>query len=225
VLKFKKIKLSDKQVELFNLIKDNKIVVATGPAGTSKSFCACYASLKLYESGFCDKIIITKPTEIVGASSLGHLPGTLEEKISVYMDSFISVCSDVIESSSLQELILTKEIEYKPVQFMRGATFKNCVVIIDEFQSFDIKELMAIVTRFGQPNCKMVFIGDVNQSDIDKKYVAVNIFKEILNGISSISTFEFDRKDIVRDPILIEITDKYEKMKEEGKLTSNRKNT
>lgn len=224
-IKFKKIKLSDKQHELFNLIKNSKITIATGPPGTAKSFCACYAALKLYEKKFCDKIIITKPTEIVGGSNLGFLPGTLDEKLFVYMDSFVSVCSDIIDQPFLGQMISSKEIEYKPVQFMRGATFKNCVVIVDEFQSFDIKELMAIITRFGNINCKMIFIGDINQNDIDKKYVAVNIFKEILDGIEGISMFEFDRSDIVRDPILIEITDRYDKMKSDGRLTQNRKNT
>ena len=224
-LTFKKIKLSDKQIELFNLIKNNKITLALGPPGTSKSFCACYAALKLYEKGECDKIILTKPTEVIGGSPLGFLKGTLEEKISVYMESFISVFSDILLTQPLNQMLLNKDIEYKPVQYMRGATFKNCVVIVDEFQSFDIKELMAIVTRFGNIKCKMIFIGDINQSDIDKKYLAVNVFKEILDGIKDIAFFQFDRNDIVRDPILIEITDKYEKMKEEGKLSINRKNT
>lgn len=223
-LKFKKIKLSDKQVELFNLIKGNKIIIATGPPGTAKTFCACYAALKLYAKKQCDKIIISKPTEIVGSNALGFLPGGLDEKLFVYMDSFVSVCSDIVERPFLNQMIASKDIEYKPVQFMRGATFKNCIVIVDEFQSFDIKELMAIVTRFGE-NCKMIFIGDVNQNDIDKKYVAVSVFQKILIGIEGVVTFEFERKDIVRDPMLIEITDRYEKLKDNGELTLNKKNT
>lgn len=224
-LKFKKIKLSDKQLELFNLIKDNKIVIATGPPGTAKTFCACYAALKLYEKKFCNKIILTKPTEIIGGSSIGFLPGSLDEKLFVFLDSFISVCSDIIDGQFLGDMIKNKTIEYKPVQFMRGATFKNCVVIIDEFQSFDIKELMAIVTRFGNINCKMVFIGDINQNDIDKRFVAVKVFKEMLLDIDDISAFEFDRKDIIRDKMLIEITDRYDKFKDSGKLPLNKKNT
>ncbi len=224
-LKFKKVKLSEKQNQLFNLIKQSKICVAVGPPGTAKSFTALYAALKLYNDEFCEKIIITKPTEIVGASQLGFLKGDLNEKLGPYMDSFVSVCEDILDKECLSQMLVNNNIIYKPVQFMRGATFKNTVVIIDEFQSFDIKELMAIVTRFGNIKCKMVFIGDINQNDIDKRYVAVNVFKEILKGIDGISMFEFDRTDIVRDPILIEICDRYDKIKDEGKLTLNRKNT
>ncbi len=224
-VEFKKVTLSLKQKELIDLISRNKIVVATGPAGTAKTFCASYAALKLFASDFCEKIIITKPTEIVGSSALGFLPGSLDEKLAVYTDSFTDVFSDIIERDSLKMMVENKEIEYKPVQFVRGKTFKNTVVIIDEFQSFDIKELMAIVTRFGKPNCKMIFVGDINQNDIDKRYLAVNQFKEILDGIKDCATFEFERKDIVRDEILIQITDRYDQLKEQGKLALNKKNT
>jgi len=224
LIKFKKITLTPKQSSLFDLIRLNKIVVATGPPGTSKTFSACYVALKLLSDFKYKKIIITKPTEIVGSSGLGALPGTLEEKISVYKDSFMQVFSDILDGESLKKLNDSLVIEFKPVQFMRGSTFKNCIVIVDEIQSFDIKELMAIVTRLGSDS-KFIFTGDINQNDIDKRYVAVNIFKEILDGINDIGIFEFERKDIIRDPILIEITDKYDKMREEGRLTQNKKNS
>ena len=225
IISFKNVKLSTKQSELVSMITSNKITIATGPAGTSKTFSTCYAAAKLLESGFCDRIVITKPTEIVGNSDLGFLPGNLKEKLAVYEESFISNFSEIVEGKPLENLILTKKIEFKPVQFMRGSTFNRTVVIIDEFQSFDIKELMAIVTRLGNRNCKMVFIGDANQNDIAKKYVAINIFKEIIGGIRDTGIFEFKRNDIVRDPILIEITDRYDRMCEDGKLPDTKKKT
>lgn len=222
-LKFKKITLTDKQKKIYEMIKSNKISVITGPAGTSKTFISCYSALQLFNEGFCKKIVITKPTEIVGGSELGFLPGSLKDKLSVYEESFMSNFNEIIENKDLNMLVETLSIEFKPVQFMRGATFKNTIVIIDEFQSFDLNELIAIVTRLGKDNCKMVFLGDINQNDINKKYVAVNQFKEILTDIKGISMFEFERKDIMRDPILIEITDRYEKMKSDGKFQSKNK--
>lgn len=224
MLTFKKVKLSSKQEELNNVIKENKIIVVTGPAGTSKTFTACYTALQLYKENFCDKIILCKPTEIVGDTGLGYLKGTLKEKIEVYEESFISNFAEIIEGKDLKMLRDNLTIEFKPVQFIRGATFKNSVVIIDEFQSFDIKELMAIVTRLGNKNCKMIFAGDINQSDINRKYVALEYFKEILDGLPEVKTFEFERKDIIRDPLLIEIVDRYEKMKNEGRIPQTKGN-
>lgn len=221
---FKDIKLSKKQKELNDLIIKNKITVATGPAGTSKTFSACHAALKLFKDNKCKKIIITKPTEIVGSTDIGFLPGTLDDKLAVYKESFIGVFSDIIEGKDLKYLMDNLLIEYKPVQFIRGSTWKDSIIIVDEFQSFDIKALMAIVTRLGKGS-KMVFVGDVNQNDINQKYLAVNIFKQILDGIKGTAIFEFDRSDIVRDPILIEITDKYEKLQSEGKLSATKGNT
>jgi phosphate starvation-inducible PhoH-like protein len=222
-IKYKKVKLSDKQLELFELIRQNKVILALGVAGTSKTFTALYSALKLLDKTY-KKIIITKPTEIIGSADLGMLPGTLEDKLSVYIESFKNVLGDILEQSSLTQMLVNEEIVYKPVQYVRGMTFNNCIVVIDEIQSFDIKSLMALITRFGK-NCKMVFVGDINQNDIDKKFVAVNVFKTILDGIDGIKFFEFERKDIVRDAMLIEITDRYEKMESEGLLTPNKKNT
>lgn len=220
---YKKVKLSEKQQEFFNLIINNKITIGTGVAGTSKTFSACYSALHLLKEDVVSKIILTKSIETIG-SSLGFLKGTLDEKLEVYKECFISNFSEMVDEKHLAKLFESNKIIFKPVQYMRGVTFNNAVVIIDEIQSFDIKELMAIVTRMGK-NCNMIFIGDIHQNDIDKKYVALNIFKEILTGIKNVGVFEFGRQDIVRDPILIEITDKYEKIKLDGRLIQNKKNT
>jgi len=220
------VNLSSKQAELYQLILNNKITIATGPPGTAKTFSACYAALKLYSEGFCKKIILTKPTEIVsGTSELGFLPGDLKEKLEVYIESFIDNFKEIIDERSMKMLMDSDTIEFKPAQFVRGRTFNESVVIIDEFQSFDIKALMALVTRLGRKNCKMIFIGDTAQNDISKKFVAVDFFKAVLNGVKGAGIFQFDRSDIVRDKILIDIIDNYEKLKADGKLPQTRKNT
>jgi phosphate starvation-inducible PhoH-like protein len=222
-IKFKPIKLSKRQKEFSDTILKNKITIGTGSPGTSKTFTACFTAMNLFNSSLIDKIIITKPIETIG-SSLGFLKGTLDEKIEVYKECFIQNFSEMIDGESLKSLMNGNKIIFKPVQYMRGITIKNCLVIIDEVQNFDLKEIMAIVTRMGE-NCKMVFIGDVHQNDIDKKYVGLNIFKEILSNIKDVGIFEFERSDIVRDPILIEITDRYEQFKLDGKISLNKKNT
>jgi len=221
-LNFKKVNLTEKQKQATNLIKSNKISIITGPAGTSKTFTACFAAIELLKNGFCSKIILTKPMETIGSFDLGALPGTLEDKLLVYKDCFIQNFNEIIQGRDINMLFEEKTIEFKPVQYMRGITFKGSVVIVDEFQSFDIKELMAIVTRLGKENCKIIFLGDINQNDISKKYVGLKIFKEILENIDGVGFFEFNHSDTMRDEILIKILEKYEKLQGEGKLSQTK---
>lgn len=214
---FKNVSLTKKQEEFHQTILKNKITVATGYAGTSKTFTACYTCLQALKEKTFSKIILCKPTEIVGDSEIGFLKGTLEEKLAVYKESFVSNFNEIIDEKDVKMLFDSNKIEFKPVNFIRGTTMKDSIIIIDEFQNFDINQLMAIVTRLGK-NSKMVFIGDVRQSDINKKYLAVNVFKKVLEGINSIQMFEFDKTDIIREPILIEIMEKYEQMELAGEI-------
>lgn len=218
------LKLTARQKDLVAQIFDNKITVVTGPAGTAKTFCAAYAALKLYSKDIgYDKIIITKPTEIISDAALGFTPGTLEEKLAIYMENFNDVFEDIAEGESIRQMVTAKEIQYKGAQYVRGRTLKNSIVIIDEFQSFDIKTLLALVTRLGKTS-KMVFCGDIKQNDINKKYVAVNQFKEILDGLPGVAQFEFTKEDNMRDPLVQMIVEKFERMEAEGKIPQNKKN-
>lgn len=225
-IKFKTVKLTPKQKQLVDLINKNKIVVVTGPAGTAKTFCAAYAALKLFEKeDDVYRVIITKPTEIVGDTALGFTPGTLEEKLAIYTENFNDVFEDILEPGILQGMIVGKEIQYKAPQFVRGRTMKNAVVIVDEFQSFDIQQLRALVTRMGRSNCKFIFCGDIKQNDIARKYVAVNLFKEVMSGLPNVALFEFDKSDNMRDELVSMIEERFEKLEAEGRLTPNKKNT
>lgn len=222
-INIKQITLTPKQLSLMDTIRKNKITVVTGPAGTSKTFSSCFTALIELRKLNYKKIIITKPTEIVGGTNLGFLPGTLEEKIKVYMQSFISIFSKMLTGEQLKAFMDEKIIEFVPAQFVRGDTFDDSIIIIDEFQSFDISTLMAIVTRLGK-NSKMIFVGDAKQNDINKKYVAVDTFKHILDGVEDTDTFEFNREDIVRDKILIDIIDNYERLEAQNSLPQTQGN-
>jgi phosphate starvation-inducible protein PhoH len=180
--------------------------------------------IKQDEQVECKCILIDHPDHLYITDDFIVTHNTLMEKLAVYMDSFIGIFSELIPGVDLKKMIEDNTIEFRPAQFMRGKTFRNCIVIVDEFQNFDIKTLMAIVTRLGE-NCTMVFAGDINQNDINKKYVAVNIFKEIIDGLPGTAIFEFTKEDIVRDKLLIDITDRYDKLKSEGKLPTTKRNT
>jgi len=215
--------LTKKQKELVKILHSNKIITITGPPGTSKTFIACYAAVQAYMSGKCKNIILSKPTEILsGTKDPGALPGSLEEKMSVYAESFIDSFDEILDKKDFKHLWSDKVIEFKPAQFLRGRTLKDSFIIIDEFQNFDIKALKSIVTRLGR-NSTMIFMGDTRQNDIKKEFVAINIFNEIIKPIKGCATFEFERSDIVRDKILIDIVDRFEKFEDEGKLPATQK--
>jgi phosphate starvation-inducible PhoH-like protein len=225
-IKIKKLdfELTKKQKNLIKLMEENKVITVTGPPGTSKTFVACYAAIQMFMSGKCKNIILSKPTEILsGTKDPGALPGSLDEKMSVYAESFFDAFDEILQKKDFKHLWTEKVIEFKPAQFLRGRTLKDSFIIIDEFQNFDIKALKSIVTRLGR-NSTIVFMGDTKQNDINKKYVAVDIFNEIISTIKGCATFKFERIDIVREQILIDIVDRFEKFEEEGMLPNTIKN-
>lgn len=155
---------------------------------------------------------------------MGFLPGTKEEKINPYLESFLTNFETILEPGSVGNLMNQNEIEFKIVQYMRGANYKNIVLIVDEVQNFSIKELMTIVTRLNKGS-KIIFCGDTRQNDINKKMVAIEHFKKILGyeadilsssnnckPVPSVKFFKFKNEDILRDPILSIIVENYDNM-------------
>lgn len=215
--------LTKKQKDLLKILQENKIVTVTGPPGTSKTFIACYAAIQAFKADKCKKIVLSKPTEILsGTKDPGALPGSLEEKMAVYAESFFDAFEEILDRKDFTHLWNDKIIEFKPAQYLRGRTIKNSFIIIDEYQNFDIKALKSIVTRLGR-NSTMVFMGDTKQNDIHKKYVAVDVFNEIIKPIKGCAIFKFERSDIVRDQILIDIVDRFEQYEDKNELPETQK--
>jgi len=216
--------LTTKQKSLIKILGENKIITVTGPPGTSKTFVACYAAIQAFLAGKCKKIVLSKPTEILsGTKDPGALPGSLDEKMAVYAESFFDAFDEILSRKDFKHLWDEKIIEFKPAQFLRGRTIKDAFIIIDEFQNFDIKALKSIVTRLGR-NSTMVFMGDTKQNDIGKKFVAVDTFNKIIQPIKGCAIFKFERADIVRDPMLIDIIDRFEEIEEKEGLPDTIKN-
>jgi phosphate starvation-inducible PhoH-like protein len=199
----------------FKTIKDNFLTVCTGPAGTAKTFVACYAALDLLREGAHKKIILARPA-VESGENLGFLPGTIEEKIAPYMKGYVSNMKKIIDNDKLKAIMAADLITMEPLAFMRSETFDDTILILDEAQNADLRQLMLVVTRMGR-NSRIIICGDVTQWDIKNRRKDLLVFGEkISKGVNSCSTFEFTRADIVRNPILIELTDNYEKYKEEN---------
>jgi len=216
------VKLTEKQYELFNGIKNARIISIVGPPGTSKTFTACFAAVKALQKGEVKRIVLVKPLETSG-EDLGFLPGTEKDKIAPFFESFMDNLIEMVDPKTLKMWIDNGTIRMQPIAYMRGRTFKNSFIICDEMQNADIKQLMTTITRFGQGS-KIAIIGDSRQNDINEKYVALDFFIEkILGQDEQMFHFRFDRTDIVRDPLLIKIIDNYEMALAAGEIPSTKR--
>lgn len=209
--------LKERQVEYKKIITGNKITFCHGPAGTSKTFTTIYTALELLAEEKIKQIILTKPIQESG-EKLGFLPGSVDEKIMPFMESYRDSMNYILGIQNADWLFSSGLIKYEPLAYMRGRTFHDSMMILDEAQNADFRQLMLFISRMGK-NSKVVVSGDVSQYDIERNKVALPNFVKMLEGINGVAAFEFNKEDIMRDKILIEITDRYEKWKSEnGKL-------
>lgn len=189
------------QETYLDAIKHNDIVFGIGSAGTGKTYVsAAYAAGQLYHKKI-EKIILTRPNIETGAS-LGFLPGTLEEKYLPYLEPFDSVFTKMLGRGFYEWAIKNKTIDPRPLGFMRGATFENSIVLLDEAQNATKQELKMFLTRIGK-NCKIVISGDPSQSDISNS--GLLDASNRLSHIEGVEVVEFLDSDIVRSRLCKQI--------------------
>jgi phosphate starvation-inducible PhoH-like protein len=210
----KKVVLKPSQQDHSTKIINSDIVICKGPAGTSKTFTTCYSSLKLLHDGLVNQIVMVKPVEESG-EHLGFLPGSEMDKIAPYIRSYRSNIIKIIGNELLFFLEDEKKIIFESLAYMRGTTYDHCVCLLDEAQNADFRQLMLFITRMGK-NTKVLISGDVSQYDIKTDMVALPKFEKLMQGIKGLSFHEYFNHDIVRNKILIEITERYEKWRFEN---------
>jgi len=206
-----KVQLRQSQNKYVNTILENEITFCQGPAGTSKTFTACYTALKLLASKEISQVVLCKPIQESG-EKLGFLPGDIKEKIDPYMQSYISNLKKIVGDETTNALVENELIVFKPLAFMRGDTFDNSLMILDEAQNATFKQLMLFVTRMGKGS-KVIVTGDVSQYDIPKNNVGLPGFIQLMDGVKGIGHHEFREKDIVRAKILQDVVNRYDKWK------------
>lgn len=199
---FKEVKpLNWIQETYLNAIKTSDVVFGIGSAGTGKTYVAAsYACEQLYYRRV-NKIILTRPNVETGRG-LGFLPGTLEEKYAPYLEPFDQIFTTQLGKGFYEYALKAKAIEAKPLGFMRGATFENCIVLVDEAQNATRGELKMLLTRIGK-NCKMIVSGDHEQSDIPDSGLLDAVNR--LEGIHGVEVVHFLDSDIVRSKMCKQI--------------------
>jgi phosphate starvation-inducible PhoH-like protein len=210
------VQLRQTQEKYLRTISNNEVTLCHGPAGTSKTFTACFTALTLLAEKKIKQIILCKPIQESG-EKLGHLPGGVDEKIEPFMQSFVSNLRKIIGDEITQRLLDRNIIEFKPLAYMRGDTYDDCLMILDEAQNCTFKQLMLFITRMGKTS-KVVIAGDVSQYDIPKAQAGLPGFIELLKDIKGVASFKFSEDDIVRAEILKDIVNKYNKWKAENNI-------
>lgn len=198
---------SENQKEYLRSIENNKITFVNGPAGSGKSYMATVYGLSLLLQSKIDKLFIGRPLVQSDIES-GFLPGTLEEKLEPYLRPIMDIMGYSQSHGELQKLIKDKKIECAPIGYLRGRTFLNSFIIMDEMQNADYEQLILVLTRLGK-NSKMVLTGDLTQSDLgEKRRGGLGIIMNKLENVPGIGVVNMGVEDIQREPIIKLILEK-----------------
>ncbi len=202
--------LTDNQEIMFDEYAKGKNIFAYGAAGTGKTFVALYLALKevLDERSPYEKIYIVR--SLVATREIGFLPGDHEDKSSLYQipyKNMVKYMFKMPDENSFEMLYGNLKnqgtVSFWSTSFIRGTTFDNAILIIDECQNLNFHELDSIITRVGE-NTKIMFCGDVVQSDLIKQHERNGIvdFLKILQQMDEFSLIEFGLDDIVRSGLV-----------------------
>lgn len=205
--KVNNLRLTEKQKVFLALAlnEETNIMFISGPAGSTKTYMAVYAALRhLSANDELDMLYVRTVIES-GEKGLGALPGSIEEKINPYMVPLEDKLIEMLPQNKTvrRELIDSGRIQAMPINFLRGASWKDKIVVADEAQNFTFKELTTLITRLGK-NSKLFICGDFMQSDINGKsgYAAMfNLFKDQESQDNGIHCFSFNRNDILRSEL------------------------
>ena len=200
--------LTEAQGHYILSIKSKTITFGVGAAGTGKTWCAAAMACDEFANKSVSQIIITRPVVETG-NSLGALPGSTGEKFQPYIAPVYEVMQQRLGKSQLEYAMKAGQIKAIPLEFMRGCSFDNSWVILDEAQNSTPEQMLMLLTRVGQ-NCKLIINGDPKQSDIKRKS-GLDDAMEKLAGLADVGFVEFEIDDIVRSGIVREILIRYTK--------------
>jgi phosphate starvation-inducible PhoH-like protein len=191
------IQLNEEQKEAKRLIRENQIVIITGRAGCGKSLVSAQTALDFIFKKECETIHVTRAAVEVG-HSLGFLPGSLNEKFDPYLEAFQENLVKCYDKVKIDQLINDKKVIALPVQFIRGKTVDD-VLVVEEAQNLTKAEMLAILTRLGK-NGKIIVNGDNEQKDIKDEFNGLSYIIELSKKIEEIKWIKLKtnhRSDIV----------------------------
>lgn len=193
---------TDKQRELIEAILSSKQVLTLGPAGTGKTYVTATVAADLYTLKEIDKIVITRPHVAVG-KDIGFLPGTLEEKAQPWALPVLDVLVKHLGKGAVDTALKSGNIEVATLALMRGRSFDNSFIIVDETQNIEIPEIKMLLTRVGEGST-IVLNGDIQQSDLKGQSGLAKVIHLSKKYMLDVPVIEFGIDDIVRSGICAE---------------------
>lgn len=200
--------LTPTQGDLFQSYKEGYNLAAIGTAGTGKTMCATYLALKdVLEKGEYEKVVIIRSA--VQTREQGFVPGTLEQKEAMFETPYSDIVNDLFGRGDAYQILKQKGmIKFTSSSNIRGLTFDNSIIIVDECQSMNYHELDTIITRVGESS-KIIFCGDTKQDDLATTKNRFDVsglrdFLKVLNAIPSFDVVQFGINDIVRSGLVKE---------------------
>jgi len=197
--------LTDNQKKFFDAYKRGDYFIALhGVAGTGKTFIALYKALEevLDKSNPFNKIIIVRSA--VQSREIGHLPGDIGEKLEIYQQPYRQICETLFgRRDAYQRLEEQGFISFISTSFIRGMSFDDAIIIVDEMQNMNFEEIDTVMTRVGYRS-KIIWCGDYRQTDLRKSNDKSGILKffDIAYHMNAFTRIEFDVNDIVRSSLV-----------------------
>lgn len=202
---------SANQKAMVRMVEDNDLTLATGPAGSGKTFIAIVMAVKMLRSKQVRRIVLCRPAVEAG-EKLGFLPGEMKDKLDPYLQPLYDALMELVPPLKLKEYMESGVIQIAPLAFMRGRTLNDAVVILDEAQNTTTHQMKMFLTRLGM-NAKMIITGDISQIDLPAGVISgLKQAQSILEDVEGIGSITFEKKDIMRHGLVKKIVAAYEHM-------------
>jgi len=199
--------ITDNQLRTFEAFNEDKHLMMHGCAGTGKTFIMLYLAMRAVLSRQVDQQKVYIVRSMLPTRDIGFLPGSQEEKTSVYTEPYYSLFDEMFpDVENPYELAKYQDIvEFVPTSYIRGVTLRDAFIIVDECQNLNFHELDTIITRVGD-NSRIFFCGDFMQTDLKNNAEQRGLiqFMDIIKNMKSFETIDFTEEDIVRSGLVKE---------------------
>jgi len=191
---------SNNQGKLIRCIRGYDQTFAIGPAGTGKTYVATVEACAMYLRGTVKKLVLTRPAVHAGGEDYGFLPGGINQKMQPWLIPIMEIIEECLGKGATAEAMKAGDIEIAPFGFMRGRTFKDCFVLLDEAQNTTPEQMQLFLTRLGE-GARVVVSGDLKQSDIGKNSGLKVAMDKIKQHNIPAGVVEFTAQDCVRSEL------------------------
>jgi phosphate starvation-inducible PhoH-like protein len=200
---------SSGQAAYMDALSRHEMVFGVGPAGTGKTYLAVAQAVAMLQAGQVDRIVLSRPAVEAG-ERLGFLPGDMKEKVDPYLRPLYDALHDMMPADQVMRRLNNGEIEVAPLAFMRGRTLAHAYVILDEAQNTTAVQMKMFLTRMGD-GTRTVVTGDLSQIDLPAGVRSgLKDALDTLEGVAGIAVIRFDKRDVVRHPLVARIVEAYE---------------